>query len=513
MTNRKLLLVGAGLTLGLVACDPDKLIRVNENPNSPTEAPPTALFTNATRNAVTAWLGSGYNLRSLSLTTQHLAEVQYPETDQYKRLGASFTTGFFDNAYVIELEDYQQIINAATENDQPGLYGPSLVMRTWSFAYLTDSWGDIPYFDALKGDLADGSLSPAYDSQEAIYDDFFIVLAQATADMAAAPAGDRLGAADPIYAGSLASWQRFSNSLRARLALRLANVDATQAQAEFLAAVAAPGGLLTSNAQNASMAWPGNGIYDNPWSVNFQTRDDHRISDRMMNIMEGANDPRIPIYAQPTEDDPSQYEGAPNALSQGTAATYITAASRPGRIFYPDANTYANIPGSGKTYPSFLMTYAEVSFMLAEAAERGWITGSAATYYNQGITASMEQWGVTDAAAIAAFIAHPTVVYTPGTEGLRRIATQQWIALFGDGGQAWAYWRRTCVPNTVKPGPDAILSTVPRRLQYSTTENSVNSASVDAAVARQGADLLTTSVYWDTNPTAAPTYTAGCGQR
>lgn len=511
--NSKFLLVGAGLTLGLVGCDPDSLTRVNENPNNPTEAPPTALFTNATRNAVTSWLGAGYNLRSTELTTQHLAEVQYPETDQYKRLGASFTTGFFDNAYVIELEDFQQIINAAEEANQPGLYGPSLVMRTWGFGYLTDSWGDIPYFDALRGADADGSLAPDYDPQRDIYADFFVVLARATADMAAAPAGVRLGAADPIYSGNLLRWQRFSNSLRARFALRLANVDATKARAEFQAAVAAPGGLLASNADNARMTWPGNGVYDNPWAVNFQTRDDHRISDRMMNIMEASNDPRIPVYAQPTEANPADYEGAPNALSQGTAATYIQAASRPGAIFYPGATSYGTFGGSGKTFPSFLMTYADVSFMLAEAAERGWISGSAATYYNQGIRASMEQWGVTNDAAITAFIAHPNVAYVAGTEGLRRIATQQWLALFGDGGQAWALWRRTCVPNTVKPGPDAILATVPRRLQYSTTENAVNKTQVEAAVARQGPDLLTTRVYWDTAPTAAPTYTAGCGTR
>ncbi|MDP9178910.1 MAG: SusD/RagB family nutrient-binding outer membrane lipoprotein, partial [Gemmatimonadota bacterium] len=94
----------------------------------------------------------------------------------------------------------------------PGLYGPALVMRTWGYGYLTDSWGDIPYFSALKGDQADGSLSPAYDDQKAIYTDFFAVLAKATTDMAAATTTHlRFGAADPIYTGNLTRWTRFSN--------------------------------------------------------------------------------------------------------------------------------------------------------------------------------------------------------------------------------------------------------------------------------------------------------------
>ncbi|HMI45264.1 MAG TPA: SusD/RagB family nutrient-binding outer membrane lipoprotein, partial [Gemmatimonadaceae bacterium] len=134
--------------------------------------------------------------------------------------------------------------------------------------------------------------------------------------------------------------------------------------------------------------------------------------------------------------------------------------------------------------------------------------------YNQGIEASMAQWGVTDATAIAAFLATPGIVYTPGTAGLRQIALQKWIALYTDGVEAWSEWRRTCVPETVKPGPAAVIGTVPRRYQYSIREASVNSANMDAAVARQGADDFTTRIYWDNNPTAAPTYPGPtCGVR
>jgi len=251
--------------------------------------------------------------------------------------------------------------------------------------------------------------------------------------------------------------------------------------------------------------------------VNFRTRDDHRMSNTLMNEMLPRNDPRVPVYAQPTVANPAVYAGMPNALTQSGASAYFTISSRPGAVFY--GATVYSCPTcgarTGATFPSFVLTYAEVSFILAEAAERGWIsTGTAAGYYTQGIQASMDQWGVTDPAAVAAYLADTAIVYKGGTPGLRQIALQKWIALYTNGVQAWAEWRRTCVPETLVPGPDAVQNTVPRRYQYSIRELSVNAANVAAAVARQGPDVFSTRMYWDNNPTAAPTYPGPtCGTR
>ncbi|HJQ11823.1 MAG TPA: SusD/RagB family nutrient-binding outer membrane lipoprotein, partial [Gemmatimonadaceae bacterium] len=114
------------------------------------------------------------------------------------------------------------------------------------------------------------------------------------------------------------------------------------------------------------------------------------------------------------------------------------------------------------------------------------------------------------------YMARPEIAYQGGVNGLRQIALQKWIALYTDGVEAWAEWRRTCIPETVIPGPAAVINTVPRRYEYSIREHSVNSANVDAAVARQGPDVFETRIYWDKNPTAAPTYQfagASCGVR
>ena len=131
----------------------------------------------------------------------------------------------------------------------------------------------------------------------------------------------------------------------------------------------------------------------------------------------------------------------------------------------------------------------------------------------------MQQWGV-GATAIAAYLASPGVAYTPGTAGLVQIAQEKWVALFTDGGQAWAEWRRTCVPATVQPGSAATTDNVPRRFQYSVTETSVNNANVKLALTAQGGtDSFSTRMYWDKSPQNAPTWNppfgpgANCGVR
>jgi hypothetical protein len=533
--------VGAVVLLGLSACNPDKLTKINTDPNNPISAPPAPVFTYATQIAMSRWFGStSMNHRGPVLTAQHLAQVQYPDEDSYTRLDGTVTDFDFINAYAQDLKNFQAVIDAGKPDEQEMLWGPAQVMRSLIFGYITDIWGDVPYSQALKGNAADATLQPAYDVQKDIYTGLFADLTEAVNGMAAGASAvsvlTPVGGADPIYAGDRLSWQRFGNSLRARHAMRLANVDPATAQAQIVAAIAAPGGLIASNADNAQMVWPGDGVYDNPWSVNNQGRDDHRLSDRLMGQMLPFNDPRVAVYAQPTlcfvnptatgcPTNPPQYAGMPNALTATDAATWSLTSSRPGRVFYStnrfckvsfSAGAYVGCTGlTGQSFPSFVLTYAEVSFILAEAAERGWIAGSAATYYNQGIQASMDQWGVTDATAIATYLARPEIAYTPGTAGLRQIALQKWIALYTDGVEAWSEWRRTCVPSTVKPGPAAVIGTVPRRYEYSIREASVNSANMDAAVARQGADDFTTRMYWDSKPTAAPTYpgAAVCGVR
>src|SRR5215204_5682850 len=455
MTTQTTLRCFSGLVLAAVvaACDADDITKVNENPNNPTNAPAGTVFTNAVQNGIGRFLGWGYNGRGAALVVQHLAQTQYPDEDQYRRLDANSTSGFFNTPYTSELEDLQKVIDAGTEAERPAVSAPALALQTLIYEYITDTFGDIPYSEALKGDGPEAILLPKYDAQKDVYNGMLAALTKVAADLAA-PGTVTLGASDPIYSGSPASWQRFANTLHARLALRIINVDPTTAASELQKALGGPGGVFRSNADNAVMRWPGDGVFNNPWSDNFKGRDDHRMSQTLMNIMLANNDPRIPIY------------------------------------------------------PQHILTYSELQFIRAEAANRGLAgltAGQAQGFYNDAITASLNQWGVTSAAAVNAYLAQPNVAYKGGVEGLKQIAQQKYVALFTDGGTAWAEWRRTCQPATLAAGPAALVSYIPRRFYYSTTETSANSDNLAAAIARQGPDNFGTRVYWDTKPTAAPT--------
>lgn len=483
----------AAVLAGLTACG-NGLTDVNRNPNNPTDVSASSLFTNATRTTVERWLGTTYDWRGGEFLAQHLAEVQYTDEDTYKRLARAFMTGTFDASYYQELEDYRKVIGKGTAANDAGIWAPAAVMKVWTADYLTDSWGDIPYSKALVSDSAGGSGKPEYDTQQAVYTDFFKTTSDAATALAGASAS--LGAADPIYAGDPAAWARFANSLHARLAMRIVNVDAATANTELTKAFA--GGVFASNADNAALPWPGDGVNDNPFSASLQTRDDYRMSKTFIDILQGYNDPRLQVFAHTTAA--GTYAGSPNGVNQVAAQPYIVSASRVGTIFFPGATSYTTYGGPGATLPSQLLTYAEVLLIKAEAAERnmgGLNSGQAAAFYNQAIAASMDQWGVTDATAIASYLARPEVAYKGGTPGLTQIAIQKWIALFGDGGSAWFEWRRTCQPSTIVPGPATVVNYIPRRFYYSQTEVSVNGANVDAAVALQGTDNFGTRVWWD----------------
>ena len=146
------------------------------------------------------------------------------------------------------------------------------------------------------------------------------------------------------------------------------------------------------------------------------------------------------------------------------------------------------------------MTYSELLFIKAEAAERGLVgtPGQAAAFYTAAITASMQQWGI-DAADITAYLARPAVTYKGGAAGIQQIAYEKWIALYNQETEAWSEQRRLDYP-VLKPGPDAATTTVPTRMPYPDSENSLNLANLDAAKANQGGATGTSisgKVWWD----------------
>lgn len=488
-----LLTLGAFVATG---CQTD-LTSLNTNPNSPTVAPAAPLFTNAVVSE--AYRFAGNSLSSTALFAQHIAQVQYVDEDR-----GHLRSGTYDNffgAYATELEDLEKVAAIGIGSKFPNITGPARVMQAWAYQNMTDAFGDIPYSEALKGDLVDGPIKPKYDAQKDIYYALLKSLTEASATMTTGGEAG-LGAADPIYKGDMTEWLKFSNGMRARLALRMSKADPAKATAELAAAFSAPGGMMTSNSDIAALVYPGDGIFDNPWAANFAGRDDHRVSRTLLDTMNVLADPRVKIYAQPTTSDPTKYVGLQNGLDNKTVTPFFNTTSRPGAIFYPGTTVYGTFgTAAGKKTPSYIMTFAEVSFIKAEAANRGLgglAPAAAAAFYNAGVAASITQWGGSSAEATA-YLAQPGVAYAGGAMGLQQIGLQKWISLYTQSTEAWSEYRRTGNPASIKMGPKAYADTptIPRRFLYPVSEAAVNLTSLNAAIASQGADSYYTRVWWD----------------
>lgn len=472
-TSLRTAALGAAAILGLAACD-NGLTGLNRNPNSPDQATPEFLFANATEAAISRVFGADLYMDVTGLWVQHLAEHRFSDEDRYiisdGKVSAHWT-GFYSGP----LQDFQEAITLAEAASRPEAAAMGRIMKAWTFHVMTDLWGDIGYTEALQGRDPDGTNQPAFDQQQAVYAALLAELEDAEADLDAGGVG--LDDADLLYGGDTERWSRFANSLRLRLAMRLSEVDEPLARQEFTDALAA--GVMTGNADNAVLEYIEGGTNAHPIYQYELNRDDHSMSKTLVDTLLSFADPRLPIYAEPTAA--GTYVGTVNAYETQPP---LTAISHIGTFFSKaDASAY-------------VMTYAEVLFLQAEAAERGWITGDAAALYEAAITASMAMVGVS-AGDIAAYLAQPRVQYAGGAAGLTQIALQKWIALFSNGVEAYAEYRRTGQP-VLLPGPNAENDgLIPVRLPYPSREASLNADNLEAAKARQGGADLNDPVWWD----------------
>jgi hypothetical protein len=341
---------------------------------------------------------------------------------------------------------------------------------------VTDLWGDVPYTEALRGMEEGGTTTPVFDSQQSIYNSILADLAAAPGMMD--PSGSVIEDGDLIYGGDLTYWAQFANSLRMRLAMRLSEVDPDKAEQEFTAAYAAGG--FTSNADNAQLNYVGDGTWDYPIFAYERDRDDHAVSATMVDTLKSLSDPRLPLYAK--ENVYGTYAGAPNGYDDVP--------------FRHDSVSRIGEPFTSATTPAVIMSYAEVLFLEAEAAERGWISADAGELYAAAITADME-WNGVPQGDIDAYLAQADVAYKGGADGLRQIALQKWIALYGNGPEAYTEWRRTGYPE-LHAGPDAVNGgVIPVRLPYPSVEQALNGANLSQAISNQGGASLNDPLWWD----------------
>lgn len=435
---------------------------INTNPNSPTAVPNTNLLISGISRSIERIHGSNMNLTYAGLWSQHYAKIQYIDEDWYSYRTASMDA-HWDGLYAGPLADLQDILNDETAS--ANMRGAAMTMKAHIMSVMTDMWGMVPYSQALQGT---DFIQPVYDSQESIYMDLVSQL-ESAAGMFSADGGD-LGVGDIIYGGDPMMWKKFANSLRARLLNRYAHKDAGAASA-LAALLGNPGDLIASNAENAMMAYPDatdnpNQFYENKY---LDGRDDHAVSETLVNTLLAINDPRLPVFAAPATND-GMYRGQPNGTTEPASFGDI---SRIGTAFRDDPNA-----------PSAIMTYSEVLFIMAEANQDKQM-------YLDAIAASCDQHGVT---ADQPYLDDAGAFFDGGAD--QAIATHKWVSLFGNGCEAYTEYRRTGFPALVEvPGSVYPNMGVPLRLPYPTVETTTNGANLDQAIQMQNLEAASGFVY------------------
>jgi hypothetical protein len=464
-------------TLFLFMSCSKELDQANRNPNATENAQPDYLLTGAIKNVMDAYWGTTNNMNSSLLFVQHWAKIQYTEEDRFIFSNSSFTS-LWNTAYTQGITSLNEIIRLAEANENPNYKGVAVILRSWIFQLLTDAYGAIPYRQAGSIKIY---LTPDYDAQKEVY--FGLLEELKSAKALLDPAGKSI-AGDILYSGNISRWEKFASALQFRLALRIADREPAKSQQVINELKAEGNPFFTDNSDNAQLVYL-TSPQQNPVSALFETRDDYRVSRTLVDKLFSLSDPRLAVYAAKTQTPtPQEYVGVPNGLTNSDASNLgFSKTSRPGAYFLqPQA-------------PAVIFSYAELLFDRAEAAARGFTTEDAAGLYQEAIRASFRQYGLSDAAA-QTYLDQPAVKYDAANYK-RSIGEQKWIALFNQGLEAWAERRRLDYPQLTASSATVLNGQIPVRFIYPGTEQSLNGKNYQAAVASQGADLLTTRLWFD----------------
>ncbi|VXD18106.1 SusD/RagB family nutrient-binding outer membrane lipoprotein [Marinoscillum sp. 108] len=451
------------------------------------------------------------NIIYSSMMTQQLANASWYAGDKYMQ-NDGWANASFDVAYNDQVKYIVDLLKI-TETDPlyANLHQIARIMKVIIFHRLTDLYGEIPYSEAGLA-YHEGIYAPKYDTQEFIYMDMLKELKEAAEALNAN--GDLPGSGDLIYgsaADPIGQWKKLAYSMMLRLSMRLTEVAPTVAKQ--WAETAVNGGVFTSNADNAFIMHDAAGgrttvnrnsnILAGEW--NATNTGEVFLSKTFVDFLSDTNDPRLGLFAriQSTGDtDPANQIGLPNGLDQnGGAFDVSTDPDFPG-----DITNYSTIRDDvflSLSGPTFVINYAQVELLLAEAALRNYsVGGTAESHYTAGVTAAMQfltQYNSTaevPADEITTYLAaNPFVV----ADGMEMIGAQYWVASFLDWYEVWSNWRRTGYPELVPvdyPG-NATGGVIPRRMIYPSHEASNNSVNYAEAISRQGTNTFLTKVWWD----------------
>jgi len=450
------------LLAGLGGCT--KFLDVNVTPNNPTAVPPSVLLPAA--EVGSAFANANELNRFASVVTQQLAGAggSPANYDTYVVSSADFGNQWRFEIYDGALVNYQQIINSAGTSSR-AYSGIAKIMKAYTFSLATDTWGDIPYSQALQGDVFP---QPRIDKQEDIYkgnqalgiQSLFDLVREGLADLNSDngnPAGARPANDDIVYKGALANWRTAGNTLLLKMAMQISRKEPALATS-VINEVITNGQYIRSNAQDLNVPFGGSvGSRDPRYEYTQVTlfKDELILSSRYLNLLQANNDPRLPLFFTRNAAgnygtiDNGQRGGIPVSANYSRYGPYVVGAT-----------------GEG---PVRLLTNFQRAFILAEAALRLGTPGDPQALYTEGIRASMTLAGLTTAQIDTYLAANPGIATLTGTneQKIAQIITQKYIAFTGNGLELWNDYRRTGYPVLQRSQNAAgIDATIPVRAVY-----------------------------------------------
>lgn len=415
------------------------------------------------------------------------------------------------NMYARLANNASHMYDLSVEQENPTFEAISLTMKVLLMSNLTDMFGDIPYSEAFLG-RDGGTTKPKFDSQQEVYEQMFADLEAANAIYASNPIMDASKTSlDGLYGGDVDKWQKFNNSLYLRLLCRVSGRSEMNAGTKMTEILANPETypIFESNEDNAAINFVGVEPYANYFAstdLSGLTSSGRKLTQQFIKMTlitddqgtELYNDPRLPVFGKKATGN-SYWKGTVAGCTQEEQSTVN-----------PGTSWLNNDVFCRPEAPTWFMDYAELKFILAEAALKGYIAGgetAAKTYYEEAVTASVEKWAeqgqYVDTVVtitnddIATFLASDLASWDKATDKEELIANQKFLALFWTGMEAYHEYRRTGFPIlTIGEGTlnDHIL---PTRFAYPGVTMATNADNANAALERMGGDNdMKTPVWW-----------------
>ncbi len=511
------IIVICGLVLGSLWSCTKNFEEINTNPNRTLVGmiQPSGLFEPILYNSANQWLNrTWYYSNELVQFTAHTGGVTRREHLYFLEDSRDWY-GFW-NHYASYGKNIVHMYDLAQKEGDPSLEAIALTFKVLFMANMSDMFGSIPYQEAFTGRELGGTLTPKFNTQEEVYEFLFAELEKANDIYATNPVFLN-PSMDGMYGGNMQAWRKFNNSLYLRLLCRVSGRTEMNVGTRMTAILGNPAKypVFTSNADNATVKFSG----IDPYISNFgtTTESDFTSSGRKltqqlikMTVQTDINgnqiyvDPRLPVIGKKNPNA----QVNPTNIWKGT----VSGCTDLERSEVDRGTSWLNFKVfCRRDAPATYMDYAEVQFILAEAALKGWITGgqgAAKNYYEAGVRATMQKWSEQGAFAdpavsitnddVNTFLASPLGSWDLATNKEEFLGNQKWLALFWVGMEAYHEYRRTGYPVlTIGGGTIYNDYILPTGFGYPNVTMSTNNANASAALQEMGGlNDMKTPVWW-----------------